>query len=445
MKINKGLLFSIVVVMLTSVFTYGAAQGIAADGGASIAAYAETDDPDTFDAVVHYNDKIQITYLVMNKDGTFTQGPGDIQLGVLNAGGQTVIRQLYCAAATVHFHTSNIITHPSGQPYVDEANGYVLATPDRADADTTELARNMDQVMWLIKYGYYGDNTGLSVNNTSVKSLEARYPGIGLSDTPNRAEIAVIATKIAIWHFTDPMVAILSTSLSKADQIKMYDLVKALIAGANEYAEGGSPAPIGMQMDLEIDDSAAGFTTIAATAANELYYYGPLTVKSTSDDIQNNMDKIFLTLGGRYGSSRLVKDDGGLPINEPLDEDIAYGNPNLPYPEFDEPYVTAGQKFWVEASSYSCPDLSGVTIDAEARANSVTFTEATPQLVVYGASDGTQDWTEVQAFVGLMETGAKGDIYGRARLDLHGGVGLAPGHISVTKIMLDIDGNVVSP
>ncbi|MDR1042587.1 MAG: hypothetical protein LBL54_01630, partial [Clostridiales Family XIII bacterium] len=85
MKINKGLLFSIVVVMLASVFTYGAAGEIATDSGASIVAYADTEDPDTFDAVVHYDDSIQITYIVMNKDGTFTQGPGDIQLGVLNA------------------------------------------------------------------------------------------------------------------------------------------------------------------------------------------------------------------------------------------------------------------------------------------------------------------------------------------------------------------------
>ncbi|MDR1043280.1 MAG: thioester domain-containing protein [Clostridiales Family XIII bacterium] len=448
MKINnKGVLFSIVVVMLASVFTYGAygaARGLAAGGDASVAVYAE--DPDVFDAVVHYNDKIQITYLVMNKDGTFTQGPGDIQLGVLNAGDQTVIRQLYCAAATVHFHTSSIITHPSGEPYVDEANGYVIATPDRADVDSPDLSRNLKQVMWLVANGYYGDNTGLSVNNASVKDLEARYPAVGLSGSSNRAEIAVIATKIAIWHFSDPMVSILSTSLSMGDQIMMYNLVKALIADANAYAENSSSAPIGMQMNLKIDDSAAGFTTIAAVT--DRYFYGPLTVISTDAAIQADMDKIFLSLSGyNHGAIDFVKDDNGSPGADLLDVATEYGYPDLTATDqFKAPYVEAGQTFWLsvpEIESYQ--DLSGINIDATARANGVTYTQATPQLVVYGAQSGAQDWEAIQSFVGLMEVGAKGNIYGQARLELHGGVGLPAGHVSATKIMLDVDGNITTP
>jgi hypothetical protein len=444
MRINKGVVFSVAAVMLASLFAYSAGdRGLAEYGGAPIEAYAAN--PDFYDAVVHYDDNIQITYLEMIPDGTFRMGPGDIQLGVLQDGsGNAIIQQLYCAAATVPFHgMSNIITHPPGQPLVDVAPGYVVASPETALGSDSNFARNMKQIMWLVAHGYYGDNTGLSVNNASVVDLVSRYPNIGLGDAPNRAVIALVATKISIWHFSDPMVSILSTSLAKEDQIKMYNLAKALIADANAYAAAPAPAPLGMSMDLVIDDSAAGFVT--GSAFGNMYYYGPLEVVSTSSDINSKLDKILLELtGSNVGSSRFVKDEGGSPTTAALETVTDYGQPDTPYTHKSS-FVMQGEQFWIEASEASCPDMTGIAVHATARANQVRYTQATPQLVVYGTPDGNQDWMAIQAFVGLMDRGATGDIFGEAKLELHGGVSLAPGHISLTKIMRDIDGNIVTP
>ncbi|MDR1292540.1 MAG: thioester domain-containing protein [Clostridiales Family XIII bacterium] len=459
MKINKGLLFSIVVVMLASVFTYGAVYEAAGDGVVIEAYAAEPDPADTFDAVVHYDDNIQIEYLEMNKDGTFSDVTGDIQLGVLeDTNRNAIIRQLYCAAATILFHNAPdkdiIITHPPGNPYVDIASGYVIATPDIAeDSNARDFAQNMKQVMWLVANGYYGDNTGLSVNNASVKDLVARYPDIGLSASPNRARIAVIATKIAIWQFTDPMVAILRTSLNKDDQEIMYRLVKALKADANAYAAEDSPAPIGMQMDLFIDDNEAHYVTLpGVTAANNRYFYGPFTVENRNTEISSvNMDEIFLSVSGRnVGDINFVHDENGSPTTAALAKATEYGYPELPTTDsYRAPFVMDGEKFWLNIPDIdSYQNLSGITINAEARASDVAYTMATPQLVVYGdpaKTNGAQVWNEIQAFVGLMAAGSKGNIYGKAKIALHGGMPLTPGHVSVTKLLLDAYGNVINP
>jgi hypothetical protein len=438
---NKGFAFFIAVAMLVSVFAYGSARDAEESGDSS---YVYADDADTFDAVVNYDDKIQITYNVLNPDGTWASGPGDIQLGVLkDRGGNTVIRQLYCAAATVVFHKSPLDTHPS--EYVDQVSGYVIATPDTANLSSRapNFWNNRNQIMWLLANGYYGDDAGLSVNNASVQSLRSRYPNLSPADTPISAEIALMATKIAIWRYSDPTVSILSTSLSENDQRKMYNLMKALIADANAHA---SDPPIGMQMNLVIDNVDARFVA-GSSLSTDHYYYGPLKAYSTNPAIAAaQTDKIFLSLSGRnHGSIDFVKDVNGSPSAIALDKDVEYGysvnsyNPKIPY-------VKSGETFWLkvpEIDSYQ--DLSGIAVNASARANSVTYTQATPQLVVYGETDGVHDWTIVQAFVGLMDKGAKGDIYGEAQLGLHGGVPLQPGHVSVSKIMLDIDGNIVRP
>ncbi|MDR2162857.1 MAG: thioester domain-containing protein [Clostridiales Family XIII bacterium] len=443
---NKGISFTLVFAVLVSVLICGMVRNSAEDGS-SLA--ADSVGAATFDAVVNYDDNIQITYLVMDSEGKVSVGPSDIQLGVLkDKDGNTVIRQLYCAAATVRFHSSSHITHPS--PYVDQVSGYVIATADTADLDSEapNFLNNQDQIMWLLANGYYGDGTGLSVNNESVNSLRARYPNLSPSDTAIDAKIALVATKLAIWHFSDPMVSIMSTKLSPDDQRKMYNLEKALIADANRYA--ANPAPLGMQMNLTIDNRSADFVTDSALSTKH-YFYGPLTVESTNPDVNSGMDKIFLSLSGRnHGSIDFVKDNGGSPSIAELDKATEYGYPELTTTDqYKAPYVTAGQRFWLKVPEIDrYEDLSGIAVNASARANDVTYTQATPQLVVYGdpaSTNGGHEWTEVQAFVGLMDKGVKGDIYGKAQLQLHGGVPLGRGHVSVTKIMLDADGNVVTP
>ncbi|MDR2156413.1 MAG: Cys-Gln thioester bond-forming surface protein [Clostridiales Family XIII bacterium] len=389
-----------------------------------------------YTAEVRYDDRIRITYNAMHADGTWTSGPGDIQLGVLKSNdGKTVVKQLYCAAATVPFHTS-----PATQTvnYVDTASGYEIAAFEPDDPLAAAFAQSYKQVMWLVGNGYFGD---LTAENASVQALNGRYSvAVGSAISP---VIALVATKIAIWHYTDPTVSILSTSLGRADQITMYRLVKALIADADAYAAAPDPPPLGTSMHLTIDDGAAQFTTVGAQPNR--YYYGPLTVKSTDAAIQGALEKAFLSLSGRNtGDIRFVADTAGTPVPAGSDFGQPTGNPYLP----KIPYVTGAEHFTFyldipEIDSYA--DLSGVTINAEARAKDAIYTQATPALVVYGAPNGAQDWTYVQAFVGLMEQGMRGDLYGKASLRLQGGLTPNAGEIVISKRLLDIDGNAVTP
>ncbi|MDR1156751.1 MAG: Cys-Gln thioester bond-forming surface protein [Oscillospiraceae bacterium] len=364
-------------------------------------------DANDYTAVLRYDDKIQILYSHRAGAGLddWWTGRGDIPLGGVELNGQTVIGQIYCVDAAVPFHsyaTGTVNTDAGGSSRyesgytTDRVPGYVSASPEQIP---NALKVHWNELLWLVVNGYAG-------TSESVAALNSRFDDLADSLGPLtgiKMETAVMATKAAIWHYTNPDVVYFSTSFldasggnplsAKGIQHRQFAALMArLIAAADAYA--ANPTPLN---DTRLEIAIEGALD-EGTAVNGTTYYGPFTVSGAA--LQDD-DKIFLDLSGGI-------DAAGIGITSGLDNtwvrnDTLYGSSD------EGPYVVRGEPFYLRVpAGYS---LAGLVLHAFAR------TEATvtnmPMVLVHQGSDGVQDWQTVQAFIGLAH-GVTASVYGEA-------------------------------
>jgi hypothetical protein len=393
-------------------------------------AFPKAQDDQRYDVTVTYDDHIQITYNVLEDNGKWRSGPGDIQLGkITDANGNVLVHQIYCAAATVPFH--EIADVPDSE--IDHIDNYTIAIPAIANLSYGKSER---QILWLVANGYAGEAGGLSDSNLSVINLNSLYANeVGGAISP---KVALIATKIAIWHYTDPTLSVLSATLDKSDYDKMLKLVKALVRDADAYGSSSSPLP-GTQLSLSIDDGSIAFSSVVAS----YYYVGPFVVDATLINANNSpsLERAYLSLSGRQTAGiEFVADNSGTPLNTAP----AYGQSASSTPQ---PYVDAANNytFYLKVPATNAyGDLSGLSILALGKVPQVDY-QKTPQFFVYSKDNGFHDYHYVQAFVGLLEAGTNADIYDEAKLSLKGGPDTLENTIRITKVLKDAHGEIINP
>ncbi|MDR1602622.1 MAG: thioester domain-containing protein, partial [Tannerella sp.] len=177
-------------------------------------------DPVSYRLIVQYFDGIQIKYTVRHGLDEWWTTTGDIPIGVAKIGvGDSATGQIYCIDATVPFHSySGVITTRPGGVTTDSVKNYVVATPFQySDA----LRANLKEIQWLTVNGYTGHN---------LLAIQTAYGHLGAIDDT----IALMATKIAIWHYTNERdFSVLTTSLHNTPrEALMFELMEALIRDA---------------------------------------------------------------------------------------------------------------------------------------------------------------------------------------------------------------------
>ncbi|MDR2136756.1 MAG: Cys-Gln thioester bond-forming surface protein, partial [Synergistaceae bacterium] len=368
--------------------------------------------------VMKYYDSIQIQYLVEHAPGTLDAVTGDIPIG----GIEGVIDQLYCVDARVPFHsyadTHDMTTWPGGVT-TDRVPNYRPATP-LALSDSARA--NLNQLHWVVLNGFHGTGynaktkkfgtSNLDVVRPKYVELETRY-GTDIDDV-----IALMATKVAVWHFSNPSFLLLSSSLQKdpsrtqtenENRYKlMIALYKTLVDDANKATENGRKPPYkegeAPFFKVKLDNTSSSVHN--NQAIGNYYYYGP--IKATGEGEVEGGTKtvrpIFLSVGGYAAEGvSFVQDLGGTPnITQPLSEAALYGSGE------SRQYVDAGSSFWLKipvsraASSLPSDVAGGLVVHALGRTTSAV-TQDTPTIVVYeDPTTGVQDWNEVQAFIGRV-------------------------------------------
>ncbi|MDR0436171.1 MAG: thioester domain-containing protein [Propionibacteriaceae bacterium] len=400
------------------VLTIAMVAGLFAVSWQNTAAKAAPAEP-TYSTRTHYDDDIQMFYSVLYDYSPDWAGYGDIQLGGLWEGTTQIVNQKYCIDAQVHYHSE--ATHPQGQPYVDVVNNYVAANPQQMSAN---VQLNYDQLIWLAINGYDG-------TDASVTRLAARY-GLSLNHVQ-----AVMATKVAVWEFTNPsQVAIVGTSITgnRDEYVDMIRLMRHMIDDANAYATGVKAGQVSYldytRMALEIDNSTAAILP----PDGGYFYYGPLSVVDNSGNPtiaqQINTDpddRIYLGIGGVDADAIdfvTAPGSGGTP----LPADTRYGTDQT------SQYLDRfGQQFYLRIPVSSRCNLdaaigiNGLVLHALAKASGIELAN-TPMFFIQQTSSGLQDWDLVQAFVGLA-TNVHASLYGQADLVLND----APLQLSISK------------
>ncbi|MDR2770441.1 MAG: thioester domain-containing protein, partial [Clostridiales Family XIII bacterium] len=217
-------------------------------------------DANSYKVELRYDDNIQINYQHPDVDGWW-RGDGDIPLGGAALSNGSAISQLYCVDATVPFHSRvgpmGGVTSSSGGKTVDTVPNYVAVSPDKLPE---ALKANWSELLWLVINGY-SDAASLSDMRTRYANLSDLINPTSGSLANFDYAVAVMATKVAIWHFTNPNVAYYSTSFLKkskgdpqsTDGIKhrqFVALTKRLVEDASAYA--ANPLNV-QQMKLVID------------------------------------------------------------------------------------------------------------------------------------------------------------------------------------------------
>ncbi|MDR0670886.1 MAG: thioester domain-containing protein, partial [Oscillospiraceae bacterium] len=363
-------------------------------------------DANSYTAVLHYNDSIQITYSHRTGPGPddWWIGRGDIPLGGAEMDGQPDIRQIYCVDATVPFHsyaTSAANTDAGGSSMfedgrlTDRVPGYVSASPEQVP---NILKAHWNELLWLMVNGYTGTPESVEALNNRFSDLadaSGPLPGITM-------ETAVMATKAAVWHYTNPDVAYFSTSFLDASggnplsangirHRQFAALMAGLIAAADAYA--ADPTPLNdTRLEIAIEGDAA-----VAREDRSSAYYGPFSVLG---DSLRDEDEIFVDLsGGRDAASIGIVDADGAPVRN----GAVYGSSDM------GPYVVRGEPFYLRVpAGYS---LDGLTLRAFARTE--TTVANMPMVLVHQGPDGQQNWQTVQAFIGLAHN-VEASVYDEA-------------------------------
>ncbi|MDR1245429.1 MAG: Cys-Gln thioester bond-forming surface protein [Clostridiales Family XIII bacterium] len=401
-------------------------------------------DANDYDVVLRYLDTIQIDYIHKNGD---TLKPGDtvadIPIGGAWIGGERLISQIYCVDAVVPFHSrvtgvSGIVgstTYPLGQT-TDTVEGYVAVSPDNLKG---VLKAHWNELLWLVINGYSG-NYGAGATNESVIALNNRYPNLSDNIGPLGRigghlipeDVAIMATKVAVWHFTNPDVAYLSTSFLKnskgksgsPDGIKhrqFVALLKRLTDDAAAYAANPTPALGATQMQLAVEPGSPNVGD--APVYTDMYrsYYGPYKITDSSN-ILGASDLVFLEATGydpvaRYAGFYTMN-GSSFPALQSIQK---YGEDN----SYWGSAIEKDKEFYIGVLPNG--SLDGVSITALARATAKV--KNMPVVLVHqDAATGEQDWEDIQAFIGLSHD-VPATVYGQAALPLSS----SSGQIRVSK------------
>ncbi|MCL2785003.1 MAG: Cys-Gln thioester bond-forming surface protein [Propionibacteriaceae bacterium] len=395
---------------------------------------------DVFRIVLRYYDPIQITYTIQypaqDDRGQWT-GPEDVPIGgagvpdPANKFGITdyLATQIYCVDPFTPFH--NRVAGLGGSfawdtgAMSDTLSGYVSAAPWVWSGAMQVYG---DAVSWIAMNGYHGNynykGTDDPESQASVARLNTMFPGIG--PTLIDKEIAVMATKVAIWKtIAGSSVEILSTTLDGTAKRTTFDaLVTALVNEGATVLDPAGRLPLtgeltSTSMTLQISDIGAIYDD-STSAAYDIY--GPLTAEANLENAPvgstlEDMDRVFLTATGL--------NTNGVQFITSVAPDPLTALPTDSVPGTTDPaqYVTgtgAGTT-WTSDEFYLAipktrtdPDRGdALMVNAAAMSPKVTVNEGTPVVFAFANND-VQDWDAIQAFIGATTANQQVNLYARA-------------------------------
>ncbi|MCL2548800.1 MAG: DUF5979 domain-containing protein, partial [Symbiobacteriaceae bacterium] len=374
--------------------------------------------------VLRYYDNIQITYAISYPAGYDRgewEGPEDIPIGGIGTPGpgqfdidSYLATQIYCVDPFATFH-GNVPGLGGSNKWsidamADTITGYVSAAPWIMSG---AMQKYGDAVGWIAANGYRGvynysgehDQEG----KDSIVRLTAMFPTVGTIDR----EIAVMATKVAIWKLLEPeAVQVVKTTLDNRPAMRTtFDaLVKALVdEGLKQINPKDKMAPLPGEiattsLNLEIDNSNAEYRVIDGSSFD---YIGPLSLSGWLENSPSagspNLSKVFLTASGLNSAGvQFVAETTGQP-GAVLPSDTLFGTIR------SEQYIggRSSGDAWVSDNFYLAIPKSRdnpangdqLLIKAMAMAEGAQVVEGTPIVLAF-AKDGVQDWNAIQAFVG---------------------------------------------
>ncbi|MDR1620085.1 MAG: thioester domain-containing protein, partial [Clostridiales bacterium] len=368
-------------------------------------------DTNAYTVVLGYSDDIQLRYQYF-QDHKAKEVTGDVPLGgaYLNYGtvDQTLaIPQIYCVDAAVPFHSevSSVSGKPPSQWYsprtwngwviknwfqIDEVPNYVAAAPEQIPAI---LGAHWRELEWIVMNGYQGkDSTGDDINH--LTQMNSDFP---LSEGTFGADVAVMATKAAIWHFTNPGIEYVSTnflvksignpaSLNALKHRQFTALLEALIKGATAYASNPSASPItydvspyGIYIDPPtaspvVDPNNPAYLDPDNPAVPTYYnIYGPYYVRETFASVTGHSDVTNSTRGEVFLSMNIP----GLDVTFYSDDPVTNPGSAVPLPydgtiyggAIQAPHVALNTQFYIRAlpQTISAYEADGLAITALAK------------------------------------------------------------------------------
>ena len=421
---KKKTLFAVTVLALILLIS-AAAGSVIADSG------------DRYRIILRYYDPIQITYGIKYPVGDSRgewSGPEDVPIGGAGVPGAGkyeinpfISAQIYCVDPFTAFH-SRVSDHDgsfdwTGGTMADIVYGYVSVAPWNMSG---AMQANSGAVRWVAANGYrgqynYGKPDSDPESVESIRRLNAMYPDIG----PIDREIAVMATKVAVWKLvTGDSIKILKTTLDgRASKRETFDaLVSALTADSLKSIQPGrEPIPNEASVtvyNVNITEASGASYDEGIDATYD--YFGPLSVSAALENAHagglSDMERVYLTVSGASSDGvRLVSVKSADP-----EVDLKYGR--LFGTDRNERYITgttgkASGNVWTSDLFYlAIPKNRApargdqLTMKAMAMVPNVQVAASTP--VVYAfAHEGVQDWNAIQAFIGGASEGAAVDLY----------------------------------
>jgi len=391
-------------------------------GVAVLPAFAANDND--YRIVLKYYDDIQVTYTINYPAEGPKTSPADIPIGGIgkpDPGNEFGINpylctQVYCVDPFTAFH-GNIGVGGGNSGWItggsqDTVMGYVSAAPwNQSGALQTYGAA----VGWIVANGYRGTynhgGTDDAESQESVARLNAMFPEIGDIDK----EIALMATKVAIWKtIAGNSVMVEKTTLDDTPKREKFDaLVAALVdAGASPQTLPGEARVT--TFEIKIVESASAFYDDEAGTAYS--FYGPLTVQGTLNNARagiSDLTKVFVTANGTNSDGVMfLKKKTNNPSDE-LPKDQIFGTTRT------AGYLTGSgsgntwtsEEFYLAIPKSRTPERGDrLQIEAFAKAPGVEVTQGTPIVFAFAEND-VQDWEAIQAFVGAASSGSSADLY----------------------------------
>jgi len=406
----------------------------------SISAFAADNGP--YRIVLRYYDPLQITYTVKYPVGDSRDewtGPEDVPIGgvgVPDPDNKFVITeyissQIYCVDPFTPFHNqvpelggSWAFDHDTNA-WCDTVYGFVSAAP-WVMSGTMQIYGNA--VRWIAANGYRGEYNFFGDDDEESKKSVARlnkmFPDIGLIDK----EIAVMATKVAIWKIVaGDNIQIVRTTLDKdVARLRTFEkLVQALVSEA-EYLLKPSPriylpgevTTTTFDAEIVVDDEAFYDKEVDDT----YNYYGPMTVKAMlkrapAGVVLPDLEKIFLTVSGLNSEGVCFVSEKSDDTHDELPEGILFGTDR--YAQYidgdgsDDTWIS--KEFYVAIpTSRDYPENGDqLLVKAMAMAPGVEVEQGTPVVYAFAQND-VQDWNEIQAFIGGASEGVEVTLYAEA-------------------------------
>ena len=395
--------------------------------------------------VLHYYDPIQITY-TLNYPAA-DKGPEsstqDVPIGGVGYPGATtfeidpyIFSQVYCVDPFTPFHgrVPDLGGKTGSDKYgtMDSITGYTAAAPWEWSGAMQAYGA---AVSWIAANGYRGTynyaGTEDTESKTSVARLAKMFPAVN-AISPITKEIAVMATKVAIWKVVaGDNVQVKSTTLDNRPAMRQAfdELVKALVSAANTAVKTPASLPSAVASNqvksttfsLSISDATSAYDdTTSATYT----FYGPLIATATLTDAVkgdlNDMTGAFLTSSGLNsdGVTFVSAPDASDPLGSKLD------TAKLPGTTTDAQFVTgtASGDTWTSSGFYlAIPKTrtdpargDQLMVKAMAKAPDITVQDGTPVVLSFADKDAIQDWQAIQSFIGATTGDQTVPLYAQA-------------------------------